>query len=278
MQQRTPAADEPQAVACLLCRRTGSGRYLCPECADKAAKEWAQREAEERSKRTSVADALCQEQERRRVRIDREGASVAGVPVTFGGATLRALRIDEHNEAAVDALKKWIDEPRGFLTLTGPVGTGKTYLAAVAVHELFITGAIKASGRAPVFRAVDDLLADIREASHKYDMEPELRRIAQSPMMVLDDIGQAATSDFMRSCLGALVDRRYREGLPTLITTNLTMGEVAQEFDARFASRISPAHLVGGPDRRLQHNRSRVELLHRCGGDADKRPRKCMTA
>jgi DNA replication protein DnaC len=58
-------------------------------------------------------------------------------------------------------------------------------------------------------------------------------------VLVLDDLGTATSSQAWRQQCAGLIEVRQRRGRPTIITSNLGLGQVAERYqDARMASRI----------------------------------------
>lgn len=63
-----------------------------------------------------------------------------------------------------------------------------------------------------------------------------------APFLVLDDLGTEKLSDWVQEKLYAILDWRYGQELPTLVTSNLTLAELASHYRAhgpRLASRIA---------------------------------------
>lgn len=146
----------------------------------------------------------------------------------------------------------------------GPVGTGKTHLAAALINQVlrkrpfkkFSDGYIGHSPW-PRFVSTPDLLLEIREVfggrSDKTESEI-IKRWAEMPILFLDDIGVEKATEWSLQTLYSIVDRRYREMRQTVITSNLNLEELAGHVGDRIASRIAEMcrviHLKGR-DRRL---------------------------
>ena len=81
---------------------------------------------------------------------------------------------------------------------------------------------------------------------------------AKVPFLLLDDLGAEKVSDFTLQTLYDLLDRRYGECLETLITSNLTLGQLAEHYGLhgdRLASRIAgmgTTLAIKGKDRRWE--------------------------
>jgi hypothetical protein len=56
--------------------------------------------------------------------------------------------------------------------------------------------------------------------------------------VVLDDLGARRPTDFAIDCAYRVIDRRWSRGQQTLVTSNLSVEQVADQWDERIASRI----------------------------------------
>jgi DNA replication protein DnaC len=117
--------------------------------------------------------------------------------------------------------------------LLGQTGVGKTHLAAGSVHELcnrrqdavMATG----SGFTAYMRQFEDGTADWYR-----------RRTRTCGWLAIDDIGAAGhdPSGYLLSEYEALIDERYRMARPTLVTTNLSEGDLRAVIGERAVSRL----------------------------------------
>ncbi|MDR3542674.1 MAG: ATP-binding protein [Desulfosporosinus sp.] len=139
---------------------------------------------------------------------------------------------------ALNAARSFVAEcqrnPHGLgILFTGPVGSGKTYLAASIANEL-----IEAQLQV-LFLVVPDLLDELR-ASYKSEVnEMDLLDTARTiPILVLDDLGAHNYTDWTRNRLYSIINYRMNEQLPTVITSNLSLDEMEDYIGARTTSRI----------------------------------------
>jgi len=167
--------------------------------------------------------------------------------------------------------KTW-SQVSGFLKedsifLHGSPGIGKTHIAAALMREK-ILGDNEAhytypdkSVRVympsyPVMITIPDLLLEIRECFNG-GQESEssiIERYSAKKCLILDDMGVEKTSEWSIQTLYSIIDRRYREEKQTLITSNLTLDEIAEKVGDRIASRIAgmcKVVEVRGKDRRI---------------------------
>ncbi|MFJ8602260.1 ATP-binding protein [Streptomyces shenzhenensis] len=134
------------------------------------------------------------------------------------------------------------------LLIVGTTGTGKTHQAYGAVRSLLLAG-VRLRWKATT---AADLYAELRPRPG-HDGERELMDLARCPLLIIDDLGAAKNSEWTEEITMRLVNRRYNEMLPTLVTTNLGMADLCAHIGDRVASRLSEMSdkvILDGPDRR----------------------------
>lgn len=139
-------------------------------------------------------------------------------------------------KAAKDFVQKLPGNPHEVgLLFTGPVGSGKTFLAAS------IANALIAKQSKLLFLVVPDLLDELRASfSNKNDTtEFDLLDIARTvPVLILDDLGAHNYTDWSRNRIYSILNYRMNEQLPTIITTNLDFEDIDQYLGDRTCSRL----------------------------------------
>lgn len=140
------------------------------------------------------------------------------------------------------------------LYITGPNGAGKTYYAC-SVARCAVD-----NGRTVYFTSSVALIQAIRET---YDgiRNGVLDRAYGCDVLVLDDLGKENPTRNALEVLFMLVDQRYADRKPTVITSNFSRGELADRWDsvdasvsASIVSRLcedSNLVVLNGRDRRL---------------------------
>ncbi|GAA1890743.1 ATP-binding protein [Streptantibioticus ferralitis] len=120
------------------------------------------------------------------------------------------------------------------LLMAGVVGAGKTHQAYGAIRALVQAG-IGVRWRSTT---AADLYADLRPRAG-VDTELQLAAVARCPLLILDDLGAAKTSEWTEEITYRLINRRYNHCLPTLITTNLPISDLRANLGDRVTSRLA---------------------------------------
>lgn len=118
------------------------------------------------------------------------------------------------------------------LAVFGRYGTGKTHFAAAIVNGFVGLGV--AARYAYVPDLLDELRASYRnkdEDEGYYELLDKLKRVT---VLALDDLGVEKASDWADEQLDKIVDYRYREEKPTIITTNMNI----KDLSPRIADRL----------------------------------------
>ena len=167
-----------------------------------------------------VATAAEQERVKRRFKGSK-------IPERYFGKTLADYDVDRLNETAVKFAKSALVKRRGAF-LHGERGVGKTFLASIIAQE-FLN-----AGLTVVFAKVPALLSDIRDTFNGNSQFTEAELITAAcnvDLLVLDDFGLEKPTMFVGSTLCTIIDARYDKNLPTLITSNYRLEEIAKNLD-----------------------------------------------
>lgn len=84
-----------------------------------------------------------------------------------------------------------------------------------------------------------DLLADIRAAfsDKAKDVAKIEEKLCGAPL-IIDDLGKEKQSEFTNELLFRVVNRRYKDNLPLIVTTNYRLPDLAKRLDYAVFSRI----------------------------------------
>jgi DNA replication protein DnaC len=147
----------------------------------------------------------------------------AAIPRRYRAAVPRLPETDDWLAGAADGA--------GML-LAGPTGTGKTHEAYGAVRAW--AAAVVARTGVVIFGNVADLLDRARP-----DGDLSVPTIADADLLLLDDLGAFKASEWTAEALYRIVDRRWADCLPTLVTTNMPPDALREWVGDRLASRLA---------------------------------------
>lgn len=141
----------------------------------------------------------------------------------------RGARLADFPDAEAFPALRWLggalgddpDDSRSLL-LFGTNGTGKTHLAAALVL------AARAKRKTALLATVSEFLDSIRETFDRFGGETEsglFDSLVSVDLLALDDVGKQPPTPWASERLFELVNRRYNELKPTIVTTNLSREE-----------------------------------------------------
>lgn len=182
---------------------------ICPDCKD--AELATERQAEAQQK----ANAL-----RQRIEAMLEDAAI---PPRFIGRSFENFKATTEGQRA--ALKVAQDFAENFdanlkrgtgLILSGLPGTGKSHLAAAALQAIM-------PAHCGLYTTCMGVIRTIRGTWRKDSEKSEsqvLHMLGTVPLLVLDEIGVQYGTDGEQTILFDVLDRRYRDMMPTILLTN----------------------------------------------------------
>lgn len=152
-----------------------------------------------------------------------------------GQVGLRAAQA-ESLEQAYNQASIFAENRKGWLLLSGRYGCGKTHLAAAIANFSVDIGV------PTLFLTVPDLLDTLR---FSYDnpeatFESRFEEIRTAPLLVMDDFGTQNATEWAQEKLFQILNYRYINKLPLVVTTNLML----EEIEPRIRSRLEDPELV----------------------------------
>jgi len=139
-------------------------------------------------------------------------------------------------ERAFNLAQAFASNLHGWLLIEGGYGCGKTHLAAAVANQAVELGV------PTLFLTVPDLLDQLRFAYGSQDVtfEQRFEQVREAPLLILDDFGTQSATAWAREKLFQILNYRYINHLPLVVTTNLAL----EELEGRIRSRLSDPELV----------------------------------
>jgi DNA replication protein DnaC len=170
----------------------------------------------------------------------------------------------------------------GWLLLQGPFGCGKTHLAAAIANQCV------ALGVPTLFLTVPDLLDSLRftYGDENVSFEERFDQIRTATLLILDDFGTQSATEWAREKLFQILNYRYINRLPTVVTTNLALAQIEGRMRSRLSDPDLVAHIrIYAPDfRRPIEDSAQPELsslqnhVHQTFGTWEDRKQEKLTA
>ena len=140
----------------------------------------------------------------------------------------------ENFTRAYQAAKNFAEHPMGWLIFLGPCGCGKTHLScAIAQRRLSL-------GQPAFYIGVPDLLDHLRKTFNTssditYDELFEL--VKNTPLLVLDELSMGSNTVWAQEKLEQLLNYRFNNGLPTVITTDVPIEKLDEHLRGHFTDK-----------------------------------------
>jgi DNA replication protein DnaC len=116
-----------------------------------------------------------------------------------------------------ETVRKYADEPKGWLILIGLAGSGKTHLAcAIANYRV-------GNSKPAFYITAADLLDHLRSTFHpdsNIEYDELFEQIKNVPLLIIDDLTVSISSSWAKSKLEQLLNHRFNTRLPTVLTTD----------------------------------------------------------
>jgi DNA replication protein DnaC len=129
-------------------------------------------------------------------------------------------------------------EWQGFY-IYGPTGIGKTIYAATLLLRVIKTSFLENKGvPTTIFITCLDLLNQLRKEIQAPESTSVLETVINADLLLLDDFGTEKPSEWVLQTVNHLVNSRYENLRPTIITSNFPLTVIGERLDQRLASRI----------------------------------------
>lgn len=140
------------------------------------------------------------------------------------------------------------------LLFMGNSGTGKTFLTNCIAKELIERGFLV------IYRTSDDIIKNLKEIkfNNNADMEDLL---VNCDLLIIDDLGTEQISDFSKTELFNLLNKKLLTHKKMIISTNLSLEDILKTYSERISSRLLGDFSVSkfyGEDIRIMKNLSKL--------------------
>ena len=139
-------------------------------------------------------------------------------------------------EIAFEQAKVYAENLQGWIFFQGGYGCGKTHLAAAIANFAVQIGV------PTLFVTVPDLMDNLRFALSEVEnsFEEQFNEIRQINLLTLDDLGTQNATPWAQEKLFQVINYRYINRLPTIVTTNMRLDQI----EGRIRSRLEDPELV----------------------------------
>jgi len=215
-----------------LHKRTEEGEWIPigPPYVEECDCEEAQRERQAQRRKEILQAISKQKQAKIQHLLKKSGIGERFIHRTFANWD-RNYNPKAYNAALTYAKQWWENMKHGKgLYIYGPYGTGKTHLAGAIMQYI-----IQNYETPALFGTLSRLLQPLKDAigaGNTYRLEKERELLYTVDLLVIDDLGKERPTDFVVEELFNLINMRYEKIKPTIITSNYTMQELEQKYNA----------------------------------------------
>lgn len=170
-------------------------------------------------------------------------------PKKFSYVTL--AHCDKQPQSFRDYAISWAQKPESVILL-GDVGRGKTQFAFAMIREMFRRCNQKIW---PRYYTSPEMDSSLLQASRSDDADKyKINEIGKEDLLFIDDFGRETNSDRAKRQYFEVLNLRYANLLPTLISTNLTLEQIGHHMNSAIASRFQEFQIIEflGPDLRVE--------------------------
>lgn len=121
------------------------------------------------------------------------------------------------------------------LFLQGSTGLGKTHLSLAIANEVL------KKGYNVIYVTASDICTKLEKEHYSFDYKDEgktFNSLVNCDLLILDDLGTEFITKNSSNTMYNIFNSRILKSVPIIISTNITMEEVQQNYSQRFVSRV----------------------------------------
>lgn len=180
-----------------------------------------------------------------------------GVSIKYSAILLKDIKPQKGQESAFAKINEFYNayvaengEKVTGIAIFGGVGSGKTMLTSALTNQLSADALSKVteeekrsafyrnySIKTPaLFTNTVEMLEKIKKSYEENDSF--IDRVKNCPLLILDDFGAARVTEWVEEKIYEIIDYRYSNLKPVIITSNSLPNELAAAFDKRITDRL----------------------------------------
>jgi DNA replication protein DnaC len=151
----------------------------------------------------------------------------------------------------LDAAQAYAEDPAGWLYIHGPVGSGKSHLAAAIANERVRRGAVAA------YATAAGLITFLKAGFVDSSADRRLLALQQADLLVIDDLGtqrSSAAGEWAFEQFYELLNSRYLHERATVLTSNLPPDHLEERLRDRVTGMAAEIRVVAASYRQLRHH------------------------
>jgi len=126
------------------------------------------------------------------------------------------------------------------ILMQGATGLGKTHLSLAIANEVI------GKGYGVIYGSIQNLTSQMEKEKfgRAYQPEDTMESLLNCDLLILDDLGTEFLTSFVGSAIHTIVNTRLLREKPTIISTNLSPGELEERYGERIVSRMIGGYQV----------------------------------
>ena len=212
--------------------------YTCPECKDTGVANGRRCACLRQLLRNYAFEELSENSPLRLSSFDTFSPKYYSDRAVSGGKSDRETMTSIYKYCKSYAENFALNNPSLFFS--GNTGLGKTHLS------LAIAGEVISKGYGVIYGSCLNLLTKTEDEKFGRENGNTVEMMNDCDLLVLDDLGAEFKTAFSVATIYNIINTRMLKGLPTIISTNLTLKELDEHYNQRITSRILGEYLLFG--------------------------------